>query len=323
MKRRILTSLIALAMIIPVSAQQTETKTRTLEELEKQSEITTPPDTLVNVEEIDIPELPPVEEPAEIDETAILSVEDTSDETVIRIGSKGVRIIEGDGDTDIRFQRFSDRHSHDRFRGHLGGIEFGYNSYLSDFWSTALDPQDSYMNLNSAKSTSFNILFPNISLGITRHFGFVSSIGFNFNNYRFDGNNSIGVDATGVVQPVYPGDDINYQKSKLATVYAVLPVMLEAQIPTSSGNSVNFSFGVIGGLKLGSHTKVVYYADGKQKDKNRDDFSLNLLRYGATARIGYEMIQIYGTCYLSPLFEKGMGPELYPFEVGIALSFND
>jgi hypothetical protein len=76
-------------------------------------------------------------------------------------------------------------------------------------------------------------------------------------------------------------------------------------------------------VKLGSHTKVVYHDDGKQKDKNRDDFNLNVLKYGVTARAGYEMIQVYGTCWLSPMFEQGRGPELYPFEVGLALTIND
>jgi hypothetical protein len=35
------------------------------------------------------------------------------------------------------------------------------------------------------------------------------------------------------------------------------------------------------------------------------------------------MFHVYGTAYFSPMFEKGFGPELYPFEVGIALTFNN
>jgi hypothetical protein len=99
--------------------------------------------------------------------------------------------------------------------------------------------------------------------------------------------------------------------------------MLEVQIPVSYSSTINLGAGVTGAVKLGSHTKVVYHDDGKQKDKNRDDFNLNLLRYGVTARAGYEMVQVYGTCWLSPMFEKGRGPELYPFEIGLALTIND
>ena len=99
--------------------------------------------------------------------------------------------------------------------------------------------------------------------------------------------------------------------------------MLELQLPVTGNSTINLGAGVIGAVKLGSHTKVVYYDDGKQKERTSDDFSLNVLRYGVTARAGYEMIQVYGTCYLSQLFENGKGPELYPFEVGIALTIND
>ena len=60
----------------------------------------------------------------------------------------------------------------------------------------------------------------------------------------------------------------------------------------------------------------------KQKSKVRDDFSLNVLRWGATARIGYENLQIFGTTYFTPMFEKGKGPEFYPYEIGLAFTFN-
>jgi hypothetical protein len=62
------------------------------------------------------------------------------------------------------------------------------------------------------------------------------------------------------------------------------------------------------------------------KVKSNGDFSLNMLRYGPTARIGYQNFQIYGTYYMTPLFKTGKGPggyDLYPFEIGFALTFND
>ena len=101
-------------------------------------------------------------------------------------------------------------------------------------------------------------------------------------------------------------------------------LILEAQIPLSnSKRTINIGAGVIGAAKLGSHTKVTYYTGGKEKEKHKDDFSLNTFRWGATGRIGYEFFQIYGTCYFTSMFENGKGPELYPFEVGIAFTFNN
>ncbi len=339
MKRTLISSALIVSLLIPAVAQEKEQKLRELEQLEQQAEQATPPDTLVQqAEEYEILADTSEEAGTEYEESEdttrvrigeIVTIEETGDETVIRIGKRGIRVFE-DGDyTEIDLEEegsddeYSDEKPSKSFDGHLGGIEIGYNNFTTGKWLDNSTPMESWLDLNSAKSSSFNIVSPPVSLGFTRHFGLVTALGINFNNYRFDGNNSVAVADNGIVMPSYPSESFTYDKSKLATVYAILPVMLEVQLPVSGGSTINLGAGVVGAIKLGSHTKVVYHDDGKQKDKNRDDFNLNMLRYGVTARAGYEMVQVYGTCYLSPMFEKGKGPELYPFEIGIALTFND
>jgi len=263
-----------------------------------------------------------------------IAVVEADDEVSFQIGDKEITIRdngeENDSDDEDEYEWENNEEDWENvggarsFEGHLGGFEFGFNSFGSKQFSTSIDGSSSDWDLNSAKSSSFNIILPNLDLGFCRRIGIVTSLGFNFNNYRFDNNLTIDKDPVdGITRAFDAPAGIEYEKSKLATIYATIPVMLEAQIPLSDGNALNFGVGVIGAIKLGSHTKVVYNDDGKQKDKNHDDFNLNLLRYGVTARVGYKMFQIYGTSYLTPLFEDGKGPELYPFEIGIALTFND
>jgi hypothetical protein len=341
MKRTLLALAVILALILPAQAQEKEEKLKELEKLEQKTEKVTTPDTLVYeaeeqiaVEEAaeEIAAAEEAEEYAEPDTSRvkigdIVTVEDFEDETVIRIGKRAVRILTEDGDTEVRLEDYEDTRTARRpgrsFKGHLGGVEFGYNGYSTDRWGRNDGTLEGYLDLNTAKSSNFNIVAPPVNLGFSRHFGIVTGLGVSFNNYRFDGNNSLTVSDGGVVAPAYPSAGINYEKSKLATVYGILPVMLEVQIPVAHRSTINLGAGVIGAVKLGSHTKTVYYADGKQKEKNHNDFNLNVLRYGVTARAGYEMIQVYGTCYLSPMFEKNKGPVLYPFEVGIAMTIND
>jgi hypothetical protein len=341
MKRTLLAIAVILAIVLPAKAQEKEEKLKELEKLEQQTEKAATPDTLVyeTEEEIAVTEAEEeiaaeeeAEEYAEEDTSRvkigeIVTVEETDDETVIRIGKKAVRILTEDDNTEVRFEEYEDTKATRRpgrsFKGHLGGIEFGYNGWSTDRWGRNDGTLEGYLDLNTTKSSSFNIIASPVSLGFSRHFGIVTGLGVNFNNYRFDGNNSLAVGDGGIVGPAYPAEGINYEKSKLATVYGILPVIVEVQIPVSHRSTINLGAGVIGAVKLGAHTKTVYYDDGKQKEKNQDDFNLNILRYGVTARAGYEMIQVYGTCYLSPMFEKNRGPELYPFEVGIALTIND
>jgi hypothetical protein len=347
MKRILISSLLIVSMLLPSVAQEKEQKLRELEQLEQQTVKSLPPDTLAAVEEdtlipdeIDEEQAIPAEQEEDLAEVIededtsrvkigeVVTIEDSDDETVIRIGKKAVRVISEDDNTGVRIGENDEGESHSgrssrHFRGHLGGPELGYNSYSTGKWLKNEIPMEGYLDLNSAKSTCFNFVFPPVNLGFSRHFGIVTALGINFNNYRFDGNNTIVIDGDGIITPAFPAEPIQYEKSKLATVYGFIPVMLEVQIPVSRGSAINLGAGVIGAVKLGSHTKVVYYDDGKQKDKNHDDFNLNVLRYGVTAMAGYEMVQVYGTCYLSPMFENGKGPEIYPFEIGIALTFND
>ena len=216
-------------------------------------------------------------------------------------------------------------HEHSRrrsgFRGHWTGIELGYNNYLSSGKSFSMPSDIDYMTLQSSKSSNFNINFTQLSLGMTRHFGFVTGLGLNWNNYRFDGNNSIQKGPDGIIEGLDPG--LKLEKSKLATLFLTLPVMLEIQIPVEN-NRLHIAAGPIGALKLGSHTKMVF-EDG-HTIKSWGDFSLNMLRYGATARVGYGNFQLFGTYYYTPLFQSGKGPagnDLYPFEIGVALAFNN
>jgi len=208
-----------------------------------------------------------------------------------------------------------------KFRGHWAGLELGFNNWVTSDKSQALPSDIDYMTLNSSKSSNFNLNFTQLSLGITRHIGFVTGLGLNWNNYRFEGNNNIIAGPEGIIEQFDPL--LKLEKSKLATLYLTLPFMLEMQLPVNH-NHLSISAGPIGAIKLSSHTKMVF-EDGHTV-KSWRDFSLNQLRYGATARVGYGNFQLYGTYYMTPLFRTGKGPggyELHPFEIGVALTFNN
>jgi hypothetical protein len=275
----------------------------------------------------------------------ILLYEVTTDGRKLRIGNRGIEVLEGlegrgtrmslkkydvEDDRDYLSEAFpQDEKSKPKvpsrrwFKGHWAGLEIGFNNYLTAEQSMVLPAEDDFMTLNSGKSKSVNINFAQINMGLTRRVGLVSGLGFHMNNYFFEGNNSLTKSAGGMIEPLYPAEGIIFDKSKITTRYITLPLMLEVQIPVNYSKRLNIAGGGIGALKLGSHTKTVYYNNGKQKVKDQGDFSLNMLRYGLTARVGYEMVQLYGTYYMTPLFKTGRGPELYPFEIGVSFTIND
>ena len=267
----------------------------------------------------------------------LISIEDRKDAVKLRVGNRGLNILESLEGPKVAFEKFtgtgvsnqpekeekedSPARRRRHFTGHWAGFEFGFNNFLTADNSTVMPSDINYMNLHSGKSNNFNFNFSQLSLGLARHIGIVTGLGINWNNYRFDGNFNIQKRSDGIIDSISPIAIL--EKSKLATVYLTLPVMLEGQIPAAN-HHLDLAAGFIGAIKLGSHSRMVFH-DG-QDIKSYSDFSLNMLRYGATARIGYQNFQIYGTYYLTPLFKTGKGPggyNLYPFEIGFSFAFND
>jgi hypothetical protein len=275
-----------------------------------------------------------------------LKVTENDTSVNVRIGNRGLMILESlEGEkSEIRIERYSrdendqfwndnhDRYSRSndrparRFKGNWSGVEFGYNNYTASRNSHFIPGDIGYMDLHSGKSHNFNVNFAQLSLGLSRNIGFVTGLGLNWNNYRFDRSNNIEKGPNGTIVELLPGDLYSasvLDKSKLTTLYLTAPLLLEVQIPVHN-NRFNISAGPIGAVKIASHSKMVF--EDKNKIKSNGDFNLNILRMGATARAGYSNLQLYGTCYFTSLFRTGRSPggyDLYPFEVGIALTFNN
>jgi hypothetical protein len=253
----------------------------------------------------------------------LIEVIDQPDSTRIRVGNKEISIVENNDKTDIHMGRIHDvdRHHTPKFRGHWAGFEWGINNFLDNENTLSREGDAAFMDLNTSRSWAINLNFAQYSLGFgTTHFGLVTGFGLEFNNYFFDNNNSLVELNDQVVSE--PLDGTHLAKSKLTTTFLRVPLMLEGQFPgTIRGRRVFISAGLISGIKLGSHTKVVYKDGGKDKSKNRDDFNINPFRYGLTARLGYGCMSIFGDYYITPMFVKDKGPSLHPFSVGLAFTF--
>ena len=261
----------------------------------------------------------------------IVKIVEGTDTMIINVGKKGLKIIESEDGTSVDFIKQDDfEESEDKnsksgrhFNGHWKGLEIGMNNYLTSDHSLTLPAEAQFMELNTGKSwcVNLNILQYDIGFG-TDKVGLVTGMGLEFNNYRFDGENSIMKDpVTNEIGELVYGPAAYIEKTKLATSYLTVPLLLEFQIPVSGRKRIHISGGVIGGLKIGSHTKVLYKENGsKQKDKINDDFNLSPLRYGVTARIGYRALKLFATYNMTQMFETDQGPELYPVSIGFILA---
>jgi hypothetical protein len=159
---------------------------------------------------------------------------------------------------------------------------------------------------------------------IGNQFGLTTGLGLEWNNYRFDNNvkiirdEEIGIDAIRMNE-----EGTGYLKSKMVVNYLNLPILLEYQTNRfSKKNSFHIGGGLMTGLRIGTHTKMVYDDGSKQKDKDRDSkgYDINPFKFALMARIGWGKINLFANYSLNGMFKDNRGPELYPFAAGITLA---
>jgi len=208
---------------------------------------------------------------------------------------------------------------HDDFKGHLAGIDFGFNMFLNEDYSGY---DSDFMENDVLHSNSVYVYFDNLSIGLQKArntIGLVTGVGLRLYNYRLNKYTTIERDQNNVVQPVSIDLD-NIKKSNLAIMSVQIPLLAEFQIPIDHlDNRFYISAGVFGGIKLTSHTKVKYKLERNEKLKVVDHFSIRDFNYGIMVRTGYRWGNLFATYDVVSFFKEDRGPELTPFTFGITL----
>ncbi len=249
--------------------------------------------------------------------------ESATDTTKIRVGKKEFEVVESNNGTTVtlnksyKWGKDEEEKESKSFNGHWAGIDLGVNGF--DKVNYSMYNGLEFMELNQPKSLEVNLNFWEYNISLQKHrgnIGLVTGMGISYNNYKFDNPYTIDK-VNGIIEPIELDPQDSFKKSKLTVSYLTIPLMLEAQIPVNNHTGRLFlSGGILGGLNIGSHTKVKWN-DNKQKD--RGGFNVNPFKYAAIFRVGLNDIHLYATYNFSTLFKDGKGPELTPFSVGISL----
>ena len=111
----------------------------------------------------------------------------------------------------------------------------------------------------------------------------------------------------------YP-EDYSFQKNKHSATFVEIP--LELRLRTRGKNKFKFFVGGTAGYLVNYHYK--HKADGKKvKVFDKDEMGVNQLRYGVTAKIGFNGWSLSGFYSLTPFFEEGEGVEMIPLSLGV------
>jgi len=249
------------------------------------------------------------------------------DTTVIKIKNRKIIVLnEKLSEPDTASYEFLDNVN--SINAHRAGLGFGVNYFAGNQLSSSkINLQNSsggekYLEILPEKSFEVQLNFAEKNFSIYKDYiSLTTGMGFQFNNYRF--RNNYRLDGS---LPIISAnlDTINtFTKSKLTASYFSIPLLLEFQLPnkTNPDNRIFLSVGVVGQLRLGSHTKYVYNINGcKTKDKNRDRFHLSPFLINYVAMIGYNDFSFYAKYSYNPIFVNNEGPKIYPLSFGLILN---
>lgn len=144
---------------------------------------------------------------------------------------------------------------------------------------------------------------------------------FDWYNFMFDHNRIIqkGTDAV-IFQPIIDGNggETVLSKNKMTVSYVTLPIMPHWTYSKESAVQM-IGLGGYVSYRLDSYTKAI---EDKSDNlhKNTSNLFVNQIRYGVRAEFALKHFpDLFFSYDLSPLFEKGKGPDVQAFSFGLRL----
>ena len=231
---------------------------------------------------------------------------------------KSTRILVVDKDDEIVM--------HTRKKEHRGaknwrGMSVGVNGYYNSQGGLNMLSPYQYMELNYAQSFNFQFNPLEHDFRIVKNYvRLVTGMGLDYHWYSFSNNTKINADSSFTWGTIDSTKMYSYKKNNMRTIFIQVPLLLEFNTNNRPQKGFHVAVGIIGEFLIGSRLKQkLEYNDYVVKQKRKDP--LNLSPFGAKAHVnfGYKYLTVYAEYNLTPLFQPGKGPELYPFTAGIRI----
>jgi hypothetical protein len=157
------------------------------------------------------------------------------------------------------------------------------------------------------------------------NFSFAAGIGVGTSNIYFDNQLPVLNSSASAIRFQNVDTTANtdlYKKSKLSMAYLEAPFELRFFANKENRNrGFKMAVGMRVGVLLGAHSKNKNTVPGVSiTEKVNTKRYMQSWRFAPTARIGWGNFSVYGSYNLSPLFNNGQGPEVYPYSIGICIT---
>jgi hypothetical protein len=204
---------------------------------------------------------------------------------------------------------------------HWAGFGGSANFFVTDNYAIADKDDALYLEIDFNRSASLNMNVYEKRFPIVKEYvGLTTGLGFQFSFYELKNNVDITVTDDSTFGTLNLTTD--FSTNRLQLFYLQVPLLLEFNTSKNPAKNWHLSLGVTGAFKMGASYRTKWKDDGeKYKDKMRSNFNMNPFQAYGTAIIGYGNYSAFMHYGLTPLFEKGKGPDFVPVNIGILCNF--
>ncbi len=265
-----------------------------------------------------------------------LEVEETDEEVVVQEedprDDNDSDWSDGDSDEDSSYRNEDDDDDDDDWEWHRErrwrrttqsfNFDFGLNNILEDgdfpgdAAQYAVRPWGSwYVGLASIQRSR-----------ITKNFFVEWGLGVNWYNFKFEDDNTLLVKSDDGVSFEADTRDVDFIKSKLTASYlqaSFIPVLdfndrfTRNRFWDGDKRAFRIGAGPYVAYRISSHSKLVYDDGDREREKDRDRYHLNNLRYGVRVQVGYRSTDLFFNYDLNELFSEGKGPKVNAISFGL------
>lgn len=192
----------------------------------------------------------------------------------------------------------------------LSRTEWGFNLPLGTDYGAYPAGTDRFLDFKNGKSFHFSTMLVGLDIGLdkNRHTSFAFGLRYTVDNYRLSDRSMTLGNEDGMVVPVTL--DEASDKSKLRVTSLGIPLTF------SCTPAKHLGFSLTGYFDFTMGANSIY-----KKPKVKNPLSgVNAFRFGVGATLSYYTVGIYVRYSVTPLFEKGVGPEMYPLSIGLNLA---
>jgi hypothetical protein len=242
----------------------------------------------------------------------------SKDTTVYNLKSTKIIVIDKDDEITIsQPKKKRARHGAKQWRG----ISLGVNGYANSQGGINMLNPYQYMELDYARSWNLQVNPIELDFRIVQNYvRLVTGMGLDYHWYMFANNTNLNPDSSFTWGTIDSTKTYSYKKNSMRTIYIQVPLLLEFNTNNRTHKGFHMAVGIIGEYLIGSRLKQkLEYNDYEVKQKRKDPLNLNPFGAKAHVNIGYKYLTVYAEYNLTPLFQYGKGPELYPFTVGLRL----